>query len=136
VGIRGAQGIREWEEIDPDDEVVRDGFGAHWHFDVRFYRPDLENWLARNREGLKREYGIASRAEPERAPSGVSSPTSTPRRTLQEAAGDYIAKQHPDGVPPGITNKMLAEAYRGEKRTPMSERTMRRARKPPNEAKP
>jgi hypothetical protein len=46
------------------------------------------------------------------------------------AARQHLATTYPNGVPAGVTNKMLAAEYRQSKGAPISDRTMRRARKP------
>ena len=56
----------------------------------------------------------------------------TPRTaadTMPAAARRWLTEAYPNGIPPGVTNKMLANEYRRSRNdAPMSERTMRRAR--------
>ena len=44
----GAEGVREWAEIDLENELLRDGFGERWHCNVMLNKADLRVWLARN----------------------------------------------------------------------------------------
>jgi hypothetical protein len=52
------------------------------------------------------------------------------KKTQVAAARAWLAATYSDGIPAGITNKMLALTYREATKAPMSERTMRRARQP------
>jgi hypothetical protein len=52
------------------------------------------------------------------------------RRTKLGAVQSYIASAYPNAIPAGMTDKAIARSFEAEKKTQVSERTVRRARQP------
>jgi hypothetical protein len=48
---------------------------------------------------------------------------------MEQAARAFIARAYPNGIPAGKTNKLISGEYTKDTKAPMSERTVRRARK-------
>ena len=73
-------------------------------------------------------------AAPEPQTTDASPPGTEPghpaaKQTMEQAARAFIARAYPNGIPAGKTNKLISGEYTKDTKAPMSERTVRRARK-------
>jgi hypothetical protein len=100
---------------------------------VRIERAAIDHWLGTGKSqpaaapeppgGFARGY--------QQPPTAATHLSAAPRTAMQEAAYKFVMATYPNGIPAGKTNKALAAEYRDLTKGPMSERTMRRALKPP-----
>lgn len=102
---------------------------AEWSLLVNGLIEEDRHGTRRVRAAALRE-ALAAGQTPTRAAARKDQAPEAAAGTMRAAAQRWLADTYANGIPAGVTNKMLAERYRKETGGPMSARTISRARQP------